>query len=64
MKAIVMVYSLRKGWLFDHVKGHKYMLIRVRHGKRFENCLGGPMGQEHGHLCLYSRNIMVNPRDE
>jgi hypothetical protein len=41
------------------------MLIRVRHGKRFENCLGGLMGQEHGHLCLYiSRNMMVNSRDE
>jgi len=65
MNAVLMVYSWRKWWLFDDVKGHKYILIRVQHDKRFENCLGGPIGQEHGHLWLYiSSNMMVNPMDK
>jgi hypothetical protein len=46
--------------LFDYVKGHKYKLFQILYGKRFENYLGGLMGQECRHI---SGNMIVRPRD-
>jgi hypothetical protein len=50
IKVVLMVYLWKKRWLFDYVEEHKYKLFQILYSNRFENYLGGLMGQECRHI--------------